>query len=388
MARGKGPGTAGPFFMEALTSPDPVMPHLKRAAATVLAAALLNPCAHAGADSASWRFELGSDHHADALALSELGSDDAARALAPRAGRNLAYVEDQALLARRQGAWTVGLLARSSATLVASDDALALAAALAHKATPAASRAWAVDARFAAFSGAGLLLQRAFVPAEGWQAQASAQLLSLAHWRERRLAGDVRYDAANGAYGFDLVSHRSDDRLRFPFHAAVAGRGLGVLFGAAADWQRDHLDARVEVQDAGWLHWGRRPREDATLSTQTQALDADGFVIFKPLVQGQNSQAGGATRLKGRWHLQAGWRPQAATRWSLGLRTREGFGALPEAGLQQQWGDLALGARWQFHERRLGLSVGWRGWHLSAARDRLGGRAQSQAWSLGWTTVP
>ncbi|EHR69005.1 hypothetical protein BurJ1DRAFT_0106 [Burkholderiales bacterium JOSHI_001] len=376
--------------MEALNSPDPEMHPLKLAAATLATTAtLLAASAQAAdADGAGWRVELMSDHHADALRLSDLGSDDAVRALAPRTGRNLAYVEDQALLARRQGAWTIGLLARSSATLVASEDALALSAALANKATPAASRDWAVNARFAAFSGAGLLLQRAFVPAEGWQAQASAQLLSLARWRERRLLGDVRYNAVSGAYGFDLVSQRGDDRLSFPFQTAVSGQGLGALFGAAVDWRRQDLDGRVAVQDVGWLHWGRLPREAATLSTQTQALDADGFLIYKPLVQGQNSQDSGATRLKGRWQLEGGWRPQPATRLSLGLRTREGFGALPEAALQQQWGDLALGARWQFHERRLGLSVGWRGWQLAVASDRLGGGARSQAWSLGYTASP
>lgn len=374
--------------MAALNPPDPVMPHLFPAAAiwaaTLWAAALLLPSAHAAEEEAAWHFELSSDHHADALHLSELGSDDAVRALAPRAGRNLAYVEDQALLARRQGAWTLGLLARSSATLVASEDALALAAALANKVTPAASRRWAVDARFAAFSGAGLLLQRAFVPADGWQAQASAQLLSLARWRERRLAGDVRYEASNSTYGFDLASQRGDDRLSFPFQTPVARRGLGALFGATLAWQHQALDARVTVQDVGWLRWGRLPREVASLSTQTQALDADGFLIVKPLVQGQNSQDSGASRLTGRWWLEAGWRPQPHTRLAAGLRTREGFGALPEAALQQQWGSLALGARWQFHERRLGLSLGWRGWSLAAASDRLGSSARSQAWSLGW----
>jgi hypothetical protein len=357
---------------------------------SLLAAACLATwpaCAAAGSGPAGegWYFEAASAHHADALPLADLGHDDAAARLQPRAGRNLACVEDEVRAGRRQGAWTVSLLARSSATLVASADTLNLAATLAQSASAAPQRHWSVDARFAAFSGSGLELRRAFVPASGWQAEAWVQALSLARWRERRLQGSVDNSAAAGGFGFNLVSGRLDDHLQFAFQQPVAGSGQGLLLGGRLAWQLEGLTLEASVSDLGWLRWTRLPREDATLSTQTQALDPDGFLIYKPLVQGQYSQAGATRGLGGRREVALHWQAGPADRLSARVASRPGFSALPQLAWQHQLGPaLALGALWRVHERQFGLDLQWQGWHAQLATDRPDGQARSRALLLGW----
>ncbi|MFO1277178.1 MAG: hypothetical protein U1F21_14470 [Sphaerotilus natans] len=96
-----------------------------RLAALLLAAAA---AVHAQPAAPGWRLSLASDRHVDALALGRLGDDEAARALDPRAGRNLGYLFDELRLERRgdDGA-RVALLARQRAIAIASEGALELA---------------------------------------------------------------------------------------------------------------------------------------------------------------------------------------------------------------------------------------------------------------------
>lgn len=380
------------------------------AAAAAPAVAQTGPDAAADpSDGGVVTFGLRSDHHADALALGLMGRGHWHRRewaqVSPRPGDNLARIDDEARLGWRQrgGAldgWQIAVLARSQATLVASHDALALAAQVARGERLAADADWQARVRLRAFSGAGLAFGRehalTFVPAPGrWQAGWEVQTLVLGRWRERDIAGPVHLDAATQRYGFALASTESDNRLQLPFQQPAASHGAGLLLGGRLDWQGDGAWApwaRLALRDGGWLRWRGLPQQQATLNTDTATTDADGFLVYQPLIQGRNRQSS-VTRWQP-WHGTLAGGLTLADRQRLGLRldTVPGWGTLPAltwarpaaSAAAAGWAGLGWTAEWRLHERRLTLGLDWRSLSLRAGADRLGGNARSREWALAW----
>ncbi|MBA4175256.1 MAG: hypothetical protein C0505_01630 [Leptothrix sp. (in: Bacteria)] len=363
----------------------------RRLATTVvgLAAATAGAAQDAAPEPAVWQLELHSKRHSDALRLAVFDRD-AWDEVAPRRGRNLVYIDDGLRLSRRQGAWTWAAVARSSATLVAGEAALRLAADVATGRQPATDLATDVDLRLRGFSGAGLAFGRTHAPAAGWQLQWEVQALALGRWIERRLAGDVRYQAADARYGFALQSLELDNRLDFPFRLGYARRGAGLLLAGSLAWDGQGAWARAGLHDGGWLRWRGVPQQDAVLNTSTQAVDADGFLIYRPLIEGQNRQTGRTRSQPWRGTLAAGATLRDGQRLGLHLDHVPQFGWLPALGWQRPAavpGGLSLGARWQVHERRLGLTLDWRGFTLRAGADRLDGQARSRELALSYASA-
>lgn len=344
----------------------------------------------AGDNPAVWRLSLRSERHNDALPLSVPG-DDTWRRLLPCSGRNLAYQDDEVRLSRSAGQapgqWIWALLARNHATLVASQQALALAARVANSRRPAADAQWQAGVRLRAFAGAGIAIGRTQPLAPGWSAHWEAQTLALSRWRARDLGGAVQYGAASRQYSFDLQSQEIDNRLATPFRQDFAARGVGLLLAGGLDWAGSSTWARVALRDGGWLRWRGVPQQRASLNTATEAVDADGFLLYKPLVTGRNSQSGAQRWLPWRSQVAAGLALADGQRWGLQIDALPGFGALPALLWQRPApapDGLALGAEWQVHERRLTLSSAWQGLSLRIGADRLGSAARSRVLVLGY----
>jgi hypothetical protein len=330
----------------------------------------------------AWQIMLRSDRHSDGMPLAELAGGDPLLHLKPRAGRNLAYVDDEVRISRRQGGWQWSLLARQSASLATNRDTLALALQASGRTPATSDQAWQTRVRYQQFSGVGLEAGRSLALAadDAWQGAAAVQLLQLRHWRERVIDGPVGYEAATGTYRFDLKSHEADDRQTAPFQEPFAARGAGLLLHGALAWQAAPWRASLEVRDLGWLRWRGLPQQALVLSTDTRSVDADGFVIYQPLVQGRDSQAGYTQRLAGVWTARMAGAIDATRRIEASLETRRGFGLLPAIAWQQRVAaaDADLTAQWRVHERRLTLGLAWRGLNLRLGADRLGGQAHSR----------
>lgn len=356
----------------------------RTAAALLALASLAAPCAHA---SDAWSVQARSVRHSDALPLDAIDREAWPEA-APRAGRNLTYLDDELRLAWRPGGASFALLARQYATLVASADSLRLVAQVTGRQQPPADQDFAVDAQLNGFAGAGLALGWASAAAPGWRWQVEAQGLALGRSVERRIDGPVRYRAADARYGFDLLSTEVDNRLEFPFQQSFARRGQGLLLAAGAAWHGEDGWVCAELRDGGWLHWQGMPQQQATLSTATLSVDADGFLVYLPLVQGQNSQNDRTQWLPWRASLAAGMRIGGGHELGLRVETLPGFGALPVLSWQFQGGAAqspAFGADWRLHERRLDLRASWRGLQLEVGADRLGAGAHSRKLAIGYT---
>jgi hypothetical protein len=363
----------GPFLFHAGNSP-----RMNRTLSCLL---LLAPCAALAQAASAWQLTLRSDRHSDGLPLAELASGDPLLHLKPRAGRNLAYVEDEVRVGRRQGAWTWSLLARQSATLATNRDTLALALQASGNAPTTSDQAWQTRVRYQQFSGVGLEAGRSLALADGdaWQGAAAVQVLQLSHWRERVIDGPVGYEAATGTYRFDLKSHEADDRQAAPFQEPFAARGAGLLLHGELAWQAAPWQASLGVRDLGWLRWRGLPQQQLVLSTDTRSVDADGFVIYQPLVQGRDTQAGYTRRLGGVWTARVAGAIDGTRRIEASLEARRGFGLLPALAWQQRVAaDADLTASWRVHERRLTLALTWHGLNLRLGADRLGGQARSR----------
>lgn len=354
-------------------------------AAALLAAAAAGPGPAAAAADDGWRLRLQSQQHSDATALG-LGRDPKAEDLAPRRGRNLAYIDDEARLERGQGAWSWGLLARSRATLVASADTLALYRQVDGGLPIDADRHWDVETRFRGFSGGGAVLGHRQGAAAGWSARWELQALVLRRWRERHIHGSAGASLASGEYRFALNSTQRDDGLRLPFQGGFPSHGLALLGAGAVAWQGPRWRFEAAVRDAGWQHWRALPRQDAVLDSRTSAVDAEGFLIYRPLVQGQNSQRSATRsapvwgRLVARWHAD----PRAGLDAEAGADLLPGFGLLPWVGLAAPVGASALALQWRTHERRLTLRWDWQDLSLTAGADRLDGGRRSRELGLSW----
>lgn len=334
-----------------------------------------------------WSLLVQQRSHADALPLARLGDDDPA-ALRPRPGRNLAYLEDTLRLARRFGAWHLTLLARQSATLVAGADTLALAADLDAGRQPVDPRHWTVRARWQGFAGAGLAAGRRHALAPGWTLDWETQALALGRWQARRLDGQVRYDPASRSYALQLVAEREDDRLAFPFQRGFAAHGGALLGGVRVQGAIGPWRLQGGVEDGGWLHWQGLPRQTQVIDTDRETVDADGYVVYRPLVQGRNAQSPLT-----RWHPARGLLAidrlgPGGQRFGASLTLLPGFGALPSLTWERPAatpGGASLAAAWRWHERRLDLQWQWQGWRWQAGLDRAGAGVRSRAWGLSYS---
>ena len=335
--------------------------------------------------AAPWRLTLRSDRHADALPLALLGQDSGS-ALAPRRGLNLAYLDDQIGIERRIGPWTLGLLARSYATVVASEDALRLALQSAAGQGPAQDTRWQASVHYRGLSGAGVSArwQITFNPA--FSVALSGQWLALSHWRDQRVVGQVGFNAQAASYGLNLVSDRIDDRLSFPYQTSQASHGSALLLGAQATWRAAGWLAEVNLRDGGWLHWRAIPRQQLSLVSDRQIVDADGFVVYGPLIEGRNSQTLSTQRWPWRTRLTLGREMPDGHQLMASADHLPGFGWLPAVQWQRRLGLVDLAVKWRIHERRFGTSVAFHGLSLCVGADRLGAQSRSREFQLTWNS--
>lgn len=343
--------------------------------------AVLASASQAAPDGSGWSLLLHSDRHSDFSSLADLREDDRSGYRA-RSSRNLAYVEEEARVQRTTGAWTWSLLARSSATLVANRDAIGALRHLHGLGRDANDRQWNVDARLRGFSGFGAEVGHRFSPGPEWTGLVLVQALALTRLRDRHITGAADFEGATSTYGFDLRSRETNDRLDFPFRQDVAPRGAALLFGGEIGWKRGPWSLTAGMRDLGWLHWRQVPQQEFTLASRTRDVDAEGFVVYRPLVQGQNRQGGRTRTAPPRAMLAGGW--QATPDGELRLRARhfQGFGWRPSAGWAQRFGTVETETSIDFEERRIVVDARWERWQLRLGFDRPDGAAQSRVFGI------
>jgi len=350
------------------------------------ASLLLLACvgARADDDAARWQLQLRSSRHSDFGTLSDIDSEDASRFRA-RGSRNLAYLDEEARLERRAGRWGLAVLARSTATLTANRGAIEAWRHTRRLDRNGSNRHWDVEGRLRGFSGVGLEVARSFELAPAWQGELRTQGLVLTRWRDRRISGSADYDAAGSRYTFALRSWEVNDHRTFPFMRSFAAHGAGLLFGGELRWKHDDLTLAATVRDLGVLMWDGLPQQTLTLDSSTRSTDAQGFIVYRPLLQGANTQKRVVRGAPARAGASARWQATAADELVASADYVRDFGLLPALAWHRTWPWLRTEVSWQIHERRVTLGAEWRGLRVRFGTDSLGGDPHSRTIEIGYT---
>jgi hypothetical protein len=352
-------------------------------AAGVMASPALAQAREPGPNDVVLGLQLTSRRHSDFGPLGQLEHIQAHELQARRA-RNVAYIDEEVRVSARRDLWGVSALARSFAVLTATRDSIHLVRHASGRRS-AGDEHWQVDAKFSGFVGAGAEIGRDFVLTENIRGSLAASALLVDRWRDHRVSGDAAY-TASGGYSFGLRSSELNDRLQFAFfQQSGAPSGTAMLFSGDLRWQQDSYAAGVSFRDAGRVNWPRIPRQQLDLTSRTQQVDADGFVIYRPLLEGVNSQSQASHAAPLRWTAQASWAASPSGKLTALAEHIQGFGMLPRVEWHQKWGNATGLLRWSVHERRLTVGMDWKGLRFQLGADRFGDSMRSREAQLSYS---
>jgi hypothetical protein len=300
------------------------------------------------------------------------------------------------VLATHPSGWRLGVVARSQAWLVASADAIAVAALEARSGTPAAPHQFQIAATSESWQGRGVTMGTPWWPigAAGlWQWQSDVTLLKLQQLRTAEVNGSVSYLGA-GAYDFDVASQRANTGITGRFLPASGDVGSGASFSFALqgrplpDWQ---LSVRAD-DITSILKWSNLATDTSVLNSNNVSRAADGSLEYAPLLRGKKALLQTATHMGPRWQAIVGWgglsRPEQASKLT--------FRVSRQSGINQHWlgwnsGDKPTNSpRWaiEFEPKWQAVKVemNWGQFKMLMATDGRGIESQQRQLQLGWHT--
>jgi hypothetical protein len=290
-----------------------------------------------------------------------------------RSGRNLVQV-NQFLALRRVDAtsrhqWSV--LYRQLGRVVMDETTAVRIRQIAIGTETAQDWRWHPQLSYQGFAGYGMGWAYQAPVHEGAYVEGGTQVLSVNSLSARDVNGTVDFDAGLQRYSLNVQSVQSANRLDFPFQKTYDSAGLALFLNGRVGWRSGLWHLSVGVRDAGWLQWQGLPRQVLNYNTQNQVRDANNYVVFKPLVQGQNSQ--NASRWRAPWtgelQVSVNMTPQASL--SLPWEYVPEFGWLPAMRWQAQAGALQWSATWRRHQKDVHTQWHWGPWSLTWAAGRI-----------------
>lgn len=299
------------------------------------------------------------------------------------------------LQATHPSGWRFATVARQEASLVASADAVDLAAAYATSSNPGVPRTYRVDAQAHQWRANGLKLGTPWLTLDSTESvkwQADLQYLQLTKLATTSANGTVQYQG-NGVYDLDLHAVQANLGVSGPYLAASNTSGWGAsLSGQLAAELAPQLHLTVAVDDLlSTLQWSGLATDSSAIQSAAVTRAADGTLDYGPLIQGRKylsdirKEIGPTATAKLAWRPSASFTPPGAATaryvrkydieqlWLGWDAERPGeLGLTWSAELEPQVGALALrlhGAHW---------SVQWAG-------DGRGAASQYARTALGWT---
>lgn len=301
---------------------------------------------------------------------------------------NLIYVRDEARVGFG-GRWgQFAVLARQVGTLYANSGAANVIQDVQTPGQPVEAYHENVKLKMQGFGGVGLALQ-----SQPWRLGADVDITAGAQWLQlkrmllRDLSGEVTHLANSTTYSLVAQSQYVSDRMHFPYQQDVAAHGDALLLDGAVRWRPiESLQFNLQVSDWGRLWWRGMPQDDMTASSQTSSVDADGYIVYKPMIQGRYSQRNVGRPAVATWRGATRWQFQPA--WSLDVVVDRLAGfqcALPQIGLTYQTDSgMTWSAGWHEYERMARIGLSYKGLRLSLAADRLGDAAHGRTALVQW----
>jgi hypothetical protein len=337
-------------------------------------------------EGASWQVSMQSSQYSDVLPLRYFGQRDWAQHVQPHRGRNLVQVEQSLVLTRaaKDSNQQWSLVARQMGRVVLDEPSARRIAQMGSGVDASQDWQWMPQIAYKAFSGYGLDWQYLALADEGFYAEGGAQALVLSRLSGRALGGEVDYSAVDGRYGFAVQSVQNSSQLRFPFQKPFDAQGQAWLLQGRWGWRSGALHVHAGVRDVGLLQWRGLPQQVLNLNSSTRTRDADGYILYRPLVQGQNSQTDVRWHAPWRGDVQLAWRASTTQTWSMPWQYVPGFGWLPALRWQEDGAGLKWALTWRQHQRDVLGQWSWGAWGFSLA---LGHTSASQQWGISYAFV-
>ena len=273
------------------------------------------PVAQAEAWTVSAR--LGWSEGSDALPLRAMEGDWSR--YQPRPGNQVAAQFAQAEVSAARSGWEFAIHRRSELLLTGSRGAFDLVHAYKRRAQPAPGTAFSarVVAQGAKTTGVRVARTWGAGPRQrmrgdhedaGWRWTLAATALSV----HRSLAADLRGSASYGPGGpeaFEGTATRHDSSKQFGGFGNAGATGQGLSVDAGLSWGRiDGLRLNLSLVDV-WSHLelAEVAAQSLRLASATLAYDADGYLVYRPALNGQNRSASLRTQLLRKSSLVADW---------------------------------------------------------------------------------
>lgn len=315
----------------------------------------------------------------------------------PRDGGNAALQSARIELAAQRQQWEVAAALRSDILIRGSRGAWDVVHAYKQRQTPADGSAYAADADELGVIWAGVRGARTWTlrpgTDHGLQVTAALSLLSVRRLQRTEVNGSVQYSGGAG-YGFDAQTLRQDSHRQFGGYGSAHARGQGWTSDAGLLWQPTAATfVNLSVADAlSRLKVANVATEEATASSSTTSIDADGFLDYKPLIHGQDSARDISLRLSRKWTAIAGTRLGAdAPAWLNGATIGARWQRIRDLNLPALWAvlplpaglALQLDAQTRFRSLGIGLDSRW-GSVQVRTRSLPVGESRTLGWQASW----
>ncbi|MDC8757649.1 hypothetical protein [Janthinobacterium fluminis] len=312
---------------------------------------------------------------------------DWSQGFSPRAGRNVMFQRNRVEAGVERGPWRLAWEYRQEAVLSTNRDTLELVHLYKQRIRPAAPAAFDVHASMDGWAAQGLRASRWF--ALPGQAAGGPRLnLALALYARPRLReNSVDGTAAGGGgddYSFSAVQNDVNSRFRYPFMGQSPG-GSGVSTALTLDWPLGQASRFTLNVDDLWsrMRWTNLPQTRQTADSAVASYDAQGYINYRPLLNGRNSQISKSTALR---------RTAAATLaggfgdWGAALQIERYAGVtIPTftGSRRFAWGTLSASVDTRFKTFGVGVERG--DFHVALQADTLNpNRAKALGLNLGY----
>lgn len=331
----------------------------------------------------SYKLDVRSDQHSDPLPLRYFGQSDWVKHLQPRAGLNLVRLDQSIEIGLlSEESYGLAIIARNKGRLIATEETLNRAGELARDQSGVQDWRLTPKLSLTGFSGLGLAWQKSHALAEHLRLRWGAQGLLLKQLYSRDLAGLLDYQSSSQSYIFDITSFEKNSRLKTPFQSPFDSSGQGLLFQADLQWTFDTVRLEMGVSDVGWLRWQLLPEQLLNLNSNTSSRDANGYLLYKPLVQGQNYQRTVLWTAPWTGKIQASWYATPSQVVSLPWTYIPGFGWLPAYRWTHLGWPIVWSLEWRQHDRNLLFESRWNQWTFGWGLNNSRSESRSQAWHI------
>lgn len=310
------------------------------------------------------------------------------------AWRSLAFETN----AQHESGWSLGYLIRAEAELSATPDAVKIAGLFDQKIDPSTASLYNLAAKQKHWQGRGLTVQTPSIFLnDNTYLGLRFQWLQLTRLNTGDIQGTAQY-LGNGEYSFGLSSIKTGHRIESPFMSTPDANGWGGSLGFTLNASpHPQLQTTLEAHDLiSILKW-RTGYEQASLNSNIQSRDAEGYLDYAAAVNGRREKREWTDRMSVQWRANMSWKmKEVDATWLKGYLIVE---AQRKAWLNQYWLGWSNSAlreppsdklSWRIAaapaDRALMAEIQHHGWHLTWRGDSLHETARLRSLYAGWRT--